>query len=225
MKVTTELIEKYYQGQCNPSEIRAVEDWLLNDDEDDEIDISEESEKQIKAEIWGEVSEVLPSNTNTSILKLSRHQFRWLAIAASASLLFIISATFFYSFNKNKQNQISLVKPQNKAPRAVQQEILTEDFDIVLGEKSRASFSSDKKLVDFCGAIKISPKRDISLSFSDICSEGGVASKGMDFKKGQTYFAMNYKNQESDEVVIMNENLIFELPPLLKYELSEQFDI
>jgi len=25
--------------------------------------------------------------------------------------------------------------------------------------------------------------------------------------------------------VIMNENLIFELPPLLKYELSEQFDI
>jgi len=224
MKVTTELIEKYYQGQCSASEIRAVEDWLLNDD-DDEIEISEESERQIKAEIWSEVSEVLPSRTRTSILKLSSQQFRWLTIAASVSILFIISATFLYSFKKDKQNQISLVKPHTKAQRGAQQEILTEDFDIVLGEKSRASFSSDKKLVDFCGAIKISPKRDISLSFSDICSDGGVASKGMDFKKGQTYFAMNYKNQESDQVVIMNENLIFELPPLLKYELSEQFDI
>lgn len=225
MKVTTELIEKYNQGQCTASEIDAVEDWLLNDEDADEIEISKESETQLKAEIWDDISEVLPSRTRERVWKLSPHHFRWVAVAASVSILFVVSATSLFTFNKEKQNQVSLVTLRAEAPRIRQQKILTEDFDIVLGDRSSASFNSDTGLIDFCGAIKISPKKDISLSFSDVCSEDGSESKGVDFKKGQTYFAMNYKNQNSDQVVVMNENLIFELPPIIKNQLSDQFDI
>lgn len=221
MKVTTELIEKYNQGQCTPAEVRAVEEWLLNDEDTDEVELSEEAEVELKAEIWEDIAEILPSAKPVPFL--TRH--RWMAVAASVSVLITISFLLFKSLNQGTVNQPILSGSEMKESRVRQQEIFTEDFDIVLGDKSRASFDSDKGLVDFCGAIKISPKKDISLSFSDVCSKDGSASKGIDFKKGETYFALNYKNQDSDQVVIMNENLIFELPPLLKYELSEQFDI
>lgn len=225
MKVTTELIEKYNQGKCTPAEIIAVEDWLMNEDDTDEIEISEASEVQLKAEIWNDIAEVLPSSNPTPIVRLPNSRFKWTTIAASVAILVAVSVTFFYTFNKKSSEQTNLTKVESTIHRAHQKEILTKDFDIVLGDDSRASFDSDKGLVDFCGAIKISPKKDIHLSFNGICSKDSPASKGIDFKKGQIYFALNYKNQESDQVVIMNENLIFELPPLLKYELSDKFDI
>ncbi|REA63229.1 hypothetical protein DSL64_06335 [Dyadobacter luteus] len=225
MKVTTELIEKYNQGLCTPSEISAVEEWLLNDDDTDEIEISGASETQLKAEIWEDIAPILPSAKVAPVVVPFMQRYKWMAVAASVSVLIAVSATLFNSINKEIANQPALAEAGTKGIRAQQQEIFTEDFDIVLGDKSRASFDSDRGLVDFCGAIKISPKKDISLSFSDVCSKDGSSSKGIDFKKGETYFAMNYKNQDADQVVIMNENLIFELPPLLKYELSEQFDI
>jgi len=225
MKVTTELIEKFNRKECSASEISAIEQWLLNDDYEDEVEISEESEKQIKAEIWDEVSEVLPSKNKECVLNLFQQNFKWIAAAASVSILLVISVVLLYSFDINKQGESALIKTPTKQLGQQKQEIWNKDFNIVLGDKSKASFDSDKRLVDFCGVIKISPKKDISLSFNDICSGDKPSSKGIEFKKGETYFALNYKNQESDQLVIMNENLIFELPPLLKYELSDQFDI
>jgi len=35
MKVSKELIEKYHCGQCTPAEIMLVENWLLDENEDD----------------------------------------------------------------------------------------------------------------------------------------------------------------------------------------------
>ena len=225
MKVTTELIEKYNQGKCTPSEITAVESWLLSDEEYDEINISLHSEIKLKMEMWNDISEILPSKAENNKAQIFHNRFLWAGVAATVSILLAVSVTFYTNLNSNTARQARLTNMAAKVLRAGQQEIRTEDFNIVLGDKSNASFNSDKGLVDFCGAIKISPKKDIRLSFSDVCAKDSSTSKGIDFKKGQTYFAINYRNQESDQVVVLNENLIFELPPIIKNQLSDQFDI
>jgi len=225
MKVTTELIEKYNQGQCTPSEITAVENWLVSDDESDEVNISADSEVKLKTEIWNDISQILPSKLLVPKAQIFHGRFQWAGIAATVSVLLAVSVVFLTNLNSNTAIEARLTKTEEKVLRIGQHEIRTEDFNIVLGDESKASFNSDKGLVDFCGAIKISPKKDIRLSFNDVCAKDSATSKGIDFKKGQTYFAINYRSQESDQVVVMNENLIFELPPILKNQLSDQFDI
>lgn len=98
-------------------------------------------------------------------------------------------------------------------------------FTIELGKESNASFNEEQGAINFCGTIKIVSQKDIDLSFKTTCTDGTIRTKAIHVKEGQSYIALHYKDKQSSEMLIINENMLFELPPVIKNQLSEQFKI
>lgn len=98
-------------------------------------------------------------------------------------------------------------------------------FTIELGKESNASFNKESGAINFCGTIKIVSQKDIDLSFKTTCTDGTTRTKAIHVKEGQSYIALHYKDKQSSEMLIINENMLFELPPVIKNQLSEQFKI
>lgn len=98
-------------------------------------------------------------------------------------------------------------------------------FTIELGKESKASFNKEQGAINFCGTIKIVSQKDIQLSFKTTCTDGTTRIKAVHVKEGESYIALHYKDKQSSEMLIINENLLFELPPVIKNQLSEQFKI
>jgi hypothetical protein len=98
-------------------------------------------------------------------------------------------------------------------------------FTIELGKESNASFNKELGAINFCGTIKIVSQKDINLSFKTTCTDGTTRIKAVHVKEGEAYIALHYKDKQSSEMLVINENMLFELPPVIKNQLSEQFKI
>ena len=226
MKVSKELIEKYHDGKCSPEENAVVENWLLDDDDTQIFPEPTGDKKKISREMWQDIKLVLPSEIKKSeslIFKMPAIQ--WVAMAAAASITVFI-ATFMFlnkteSNSRHSQANISSVNVSESLNR----EILSDDFTISLGPQSNVQINSGTGLVDFCGTLKISPKKDMSLSFKDVCTNTKGNTEKIDFKKGETYIALNYRHEKTTEVIVMEEKLLMGLPPVLKRQIMDQFNI
>jgi hypothetical protein len=201
MKVTRTLIEKYHKGDCSPEESAAVESWLT----DDHVDMgtpaftSDAARASMKQRIWQEVRPVLPFYKRRSTI-----------LSAAAAVLVLCLLRFL---------------PHNPASVDQSGDLNTPAFSIEFGKESNATFNSEQGAINFCGTIKIIPKKDIHLSFHTTCTDGTTRTKEIFFKEGEAYIALHYKDKESSEMLVINENMLFELPPMIKNQLSEQFKI
>ena len=215
MKVNKELIEKYHSGKTSPEESALVENWLLDDDTDIEPALPKNLDKEnTRNEMWDEIASTLPSG-NRKVLK-SRLYF---SVAASIAVLLTLSYFLFGSgHDKTDLNRVNASIIPNK-------EIHSKDYTISLGPESNASINVESGLIDFCGAILISPKKDIRLAFNDVC-DGNHTNRGeINFKKGETYIALNYRNNKDNGLVVMDEKLLMGLPPIVKRQIMDQFNI
>jgi len=223
MKVSKELIGKYHNGECTPEEIAMVENWLLDDESEDPVFMTENMDiEKVKAEIWADISNVLPSAKKQFKLGgLSFKKSTWTSVAAAASVILILSASFFIFRQHTSYPVITSVNTSLSDNK----EIDSNDYTISLGPESNARIDENTGLIDFCGTILISPKKDIFLTFKDICTTSNRNTERMTFKKGETYIALNYKNKANNEVVVMEEKLLMGLPPAVKRQIMDQFNI
>ncbi|MCF2443552.1 hypothetical protein L0657_06245 [Dyadobacter sp. CY345] len=218
MRVSKELIEKYQSGKTSPEESAMVENWLLDDDTDFDISLPDDlNKKKVEAEMWQDISSALPSAENR-IFKFRKGSV-YISAAASAAILLIIS--FFLLKHKTQDTVLRLASK----PAPVNKEIHSVDYTISLAPESNASINSESGLIDFCGAILISPKKDVLLSFNDVCGENKNNTGKMNFKKGETYIALNYRNNKDNELIVMDEKLLMGLPPIVKRQIMDQFNI
>lgn len=218
MRVSKELIEKYHSGKCSPDESAMVENWLLDDDAEVEISLPENFNKEYtKSEMWEEISSSLPSAENKTI------KFRkdWVYFSAAASIAILLTVSIFLFKSKTQE---TVVSPVNTSA-STNKEIDSIDYTISLGPESNARINTESGLIDFCGAILISPKKDVFLSFNDVCTNTKANTGKMNFKKGETYIALNYKNNKNSELVVMDEKLLMGLPPMVKRQIMDQFNI
>lgn len=218
MRVSKELIEKYHSGKCSPEESAMVENWLLDDDTEIEISLPENLDKEkVKAEMWDEISSSVPSD-NPGILTFGKR--RWFYFSAAASIAILLTVSLFVIKTGTKETAVTVNKPAS-----LNKEIQSLDYTISLGPESNARIDSESGLIDFCGAILISPKKDILLSFNDVCTDKKTNKGKMNFKKGETYIALNYKNSNDNELIVMDEKLLMGLPPMVKRQIMDQFNI
>lgn len=218
MRVSKELIEKYHSGKTSPEESAMVENWLLDDDTDFEISLPDDlNKKTVKAEMWEDISSALPSADARSLK--SRKRPLYISAAASAAILLILS---FFLLKPDTQETV--LRSENK-PAPVNKEIHSVDYTISLAPESKASIDSESGLIDFCGAILISPKKDVLLCFNDVCGENKNNTGKMNFKKGETYIALNYRNNQDNALIVMDEKLLMGLPPIVKRQIMDQFNI
>lgn len=200
MKVTKALIEKYHEGRCLPEEIAAVESWLTNDQADDATVIfaDDTARETMKRMIWQEVRPARPFYK----------RYLPLLSAAAAVLLFV---AFRFLLPVTDTAVITAVNSNNPG------------FTIELGKESKASFQQDT--ISFHGTIKIISTKNLDLLFHTTCKDGTTRTKSIHINEGESYIALHYKDKESSEMLVINENMLFELPPVIKNQLSEQFKI
>ncbi|MEO6686821.1 MAG: hypothetical protein ABIN24_12695 [Dyadobacter sp.] len=223
MTVSKELIEKYHKGECTSEESSMVENWLLDDDIEIEILLPENLQKEdVKAEMWQNIASSLPSSQQENKSRIIIFSgFNRFGLVAAASVLLLIGFSFLVLKTNKKESIITSVNDSLSENK----EIYSKDYTISLGPESNARIDANTGLIDFCGTILISPKKDIDLSFKDICTTTKTNTGKMNFKKGETYIALNYRNKKDNELIVMDEKLLMGLPPIVKRQIMDQFNI
>ena len=214
MNISDALIEKYHQGLCNPEETEAIEKWLQNGEEDEFEFPAEVSVKEIKMEVWKDLQPHLITR-NRSL----RPAFRKYAGMAAAAMVIVVFGVRYLKDISTDTGTNGLLAHEISSPQQ------TEALKIEFGSESGAVYSKENKMLDFCGVVKITPKENMKLSFTSLCDGNRETIKEIDVKGGTTYFAMDLKHQDSSELVVMDTNLVGELPPIVQNSLIAQFGI
>ena len=225
MKVDKELIEKYHLGLSSAEETKTVENWLLNDEAEEQVVLPKSEDKNaIKNEMWANISTEMPEIQEQEKV-VSLHDYLtptfWRAIAATL----LVGAALTLFWKRNEQAEIAETK-QTEFPA----QIVKDEMNILLGEKSKAEFNalankSGNGNIDFCGTIRIDPKQDIELTIHGICESSTHSAEKMSLKKGQTYIAVNYQFDKENELIVMDERELINLPPMMQREIMKQFPI
>lgn len=224
MNITKELIERYHLGLCSEDEQEAVEAWLLEGDEESEELTSPDKEEllQEKKEIWANLTEQIPS-FSPSVKRV--FLFDYVTpnqMAAAASFLFLLGIGFLFYQMQNTPKEVA-----STAKVPFPHQISAKELDIVLGEKSKAHFvaAGANSSIDFCGTILIQPKQDVELTVQGTCpNPSGIQEKRM-LKKGQNYVAVNYRSEQTSELIVVEEGDLINLPPLVQREIQKQLPI
>lgn len=223
MKISKELIEKYHGGQCTPAEVVLVENWLLDDVEDETFEFPENIDKgKIASEMWNNIVDILPSNAqkSRSSIFFIFQSYKYLSIAAAIAFI-ILSASFYLFYQKSDETLITAI---NKAG-TTNKEIFVKDYTISLGPESNANIDVNNDLIHFCGSMLISPKKDIAITVKGLCANSADQNNKIHFKKGENYIILDNPNTQNSQVIIMDEKMLMGLPPVMKRQLMDQFNI
>lgn len=223
MKVTKELIEKYHDDACTPEEMKAVEDWLLSDELNEEFVIPEgDNRESLREEIWSEVRNVLPKQEPKPIFLFFTRRDWWRPAVAAAAVLIIGISLFNF---KNTASKSGVIVAQN-ASDTINKDIHDSQYTISLGPNSNIEINHSTGSIDFCGAVMINPKQDIEFTIQGSCVIPYDQQETMTLKKGLNYIALNYSSLDNKkEMVILEEGALMGLPPLVQRQLMNQFNI
>ncbi|GGM96956.1 hypothetical protein GCM10010967_33450 [Dyadobacter beijingensis] len=206
MNISQALIEKYHQGLCTAEEKAAVEQWLDDADEPGLDFPAALSKEEIKMEIWdGLRAEVTHS-------KSPKVWWKYAGMVAAAVVILVSGVMYV----QKSTPEVSVAAGNAPSSEALQ---------IEYGTESGAEYSQETQMLNFCGVIKITPRKNMKLSFTSICDGKRETVREMDVKGGTTYFAMDVKDQNSSQLIVMDKSLVDELPPILQNSLIAQFGI
>lgn len=210
MNISEALIEKYHQGLCSAREKEAVEKWLENGDEPDLYFPEGLSKEEIKMAVW----EGLQSRV-TRQHGLSGALFRKYAAVMAAAVIVVVSG-FGYFLSRlesgSSQGKLAAGRP-------------SETLQIEFGRESGAVYSKEARMLNFCGVIKITPSENMKLSFASTCDGNEEIVREVDVRGGTTYFAMDLRDHNSPQLIVMDKSGVGDLPPLLQNSLIAQFGI
>lgn len=216
MKISKELIEKFHRDECSSEEKEFVQQWLFNDDGEELVDFNETEKELHKVQMWDEIRTILPQeNHPIQQQRTARFQFWKGAIAASIVFVLLISGVAIYQHN-SKNSVLQWVDVENTSGIQVKY-VDSKDFKLSVGPNTSAKIDQLTGIVDLAGSLLIQPKEDIELEFTG-------ATKKMSFKKGQTYIILKGKDGK-DQVIIINEKNLIDLPPIIQKQIINEFKI
>ena len=225
MRISKELIEKYHDGLCSPSEKEAVENWLYSDAVDEVFELpSEISKEQFSDDIWNEIAVILPEEKQEQVSVFSPARRSVWRQAAAVLLVGAAGMTFFFLKNKGV-NSSNIIVVKNTS-ETVNKDLEASEYTISVGPNSNVEINNKNGVIDFCGAVMINPKKDLTLTIQGTCEVNKLSNEKHYLKKGLTYIALNYKSSSNPgEVLILDDGSLMGLPPLMKRQLMHQFNI
>lgn len=218
MKIDRDLIDRYHRGACSPEEREAVEHWLFSEESDEVLELPEgESKDRHKAEMWQEIAGILPEEAPGLPLKSTGGTDRFWTGAIAASLLagVMIAAAFFMT-DDGKRHALPLVSVHNDSATQVRR-MEYSGYDLSVGRNTSATIDNLTGDTDLSGSLLISPKQDLELRF-----EG--SSEPVTFSSGKTYVILKNASDQGG-VLIVTENNMMDLPPVLQKQIINEFDI
>lgn len=214
MEISKEIIEKYHEGNCTPTEKELVENWLLND-EVGELNLDKEAKSTIKKEMWADISSFI-SEEEPKVIHIKKNYFFISDIRKIAAIIVftLVSVAIYKAYHQQESKEtLVLLKNSGEDLKKVDQ----HSYLMTMAPNSNAEIDLSKGLIDFCGSILFSPKEDLELNVN------GYTDK-IKFENGQTYIVLgNYL--ESNKIIVLNEKDILNLPPVIQRQLITQFNI
>ena len=224
MQVTKELIEKYHNGECSPEEQLAVENWLMDDEEDEFLPLTETEKHKHMTDMWAEISSVLPSEKQPKIFSLKKI-LRSERLQIAAALFLVGFGASVLMFSKNNTEKTGVIAVSNASDTS-NKNLDQSKYTIALGPKSNVEINSQTGMIDFCGAMMINAKQDMEFTIQGTCANPSDNSEKVTLKKGLNYIALNYASSpDANEVIIFEEGSMMGLPPLVMKQLMHQFNI
>ncbi|HEV7381946.1 MAG TPA: hypothetical protein VGN64_19245, partial [Dyadobacter sp.] len=205
-----------------------VEEWLLDDQADEEFVAPKAVDREILRDtIWQDIqNEIKPAEPDEiSFTKPFSYNkiiaFRRSAVAAAAILLL---GTFLYTVKQQEAvNEVFVLQNSSDTTNKNVSESL---YTISLGPKSNIEIDNSTGNIDFCGAVLINPKKDIEFTIQGTCAKADEPKEKLFLRKGQNYIALNYNSSENEnEMIILEEGSLTSLPPVVKRQLMDQFNI
>lgn len=220
MKIDKDLIAKYHRQECTLEESEAVEEWLFSSDSDEALQLPAEENKQLhKQEMWASIQSIFPDEPVAApvIPEKRSNRFSFWSGAIAASLVIGTMLVIAYQFIDNNEDQESQMVSLNNTSSVNIRHVEAQEYDIALGTNTSARIDHVTGIADLAGSMLISPKEDITLTFA-----GGPEK--ITFKKGQTYIILKGKDGK-DKIIIVSENNLMNLPPVLQKQITNEFNI
>lgn len=218
MKIDRDLIERYHRGACSRSERDAVEEWLFSAESEELPDLREgESKELLKEQMWEDIATVLPDEEPYLPLKQMAGADRFWLGAVAASLLagLLCIATYFMIEGSGKAVQ-PLVSVYNESATQIRR-MEYSGYNLSVGRNTRATIDNLTGDANLSGSLLISPKRDMELRFKG-------SSEPVTFSSGKTYVILK-NGSDQGRVLIVTENNMMDLPPVLQKQIINEFDI
>jgi len=227
MKIDKDLIERYHRQECSAEEREAVESWLFSADSEEALQLPlSESKAAHKADIWADITEILPAESKTDEIpeiqqlqpkrKILKASFWSGAVAASITIGVFILGAYYITGGPQEQQYGQFVSVNNSSPINVRH-VESSGYAISVGTNTSANIDKITGAIDLTGSILIRPKKDLELFF-----EGNTEK--IKLKKGQSYILLKGKNGE-DKLLIVSENNLMDLPPVLQKQIINEFNI
>ena len=218
MKIDRDLIDRYHRGACSPKERAAVEDWLFSAESDEVLELPEGESKDLhKAEIWRGIEAVLPEEESRLPLKGTGGTDRFWTGAIAASLLAgILSVGAYLTIGNGEDHVQPLVSVHNDSATQVRR-VEYSGYDLSVGRNTSATIDNQTGDAELSGSLLISPKHDLELRF-----EG--SREPVTFSSGKTYVILKNAGDQGS-VLIVTENNMMDLPPVLQKQIINEFDI
>ena len=214
MKVNKELIEKYHRNECTPQEAAAVEAWLLDDESDEQPDLPvAENAAFHKQEIWANIIQTLPNETQSQIKKVRP---LWLNAAAAC----VVLAICVFAVGKLSKNKAVSTEPWTEVDNSTAlkvRHVNNAEYELSVGPGTSARIDNREGIIHFTGSMIIRPQRDVEFSF-------GKHPKKATFKSGETYILLDEEHGDG-EVTIVNEKRLMDMPPVLQKRIITEFNI
>lgn len=216
IQISKELIEKYHTGQCTSEEREAVEEWLFSDEVPEDFTLPPEQDLEThKADIWNDLKSFLPEEDYKEVKTVHLQISAWKKAVAACLILGLIGITVYQIIGKNQHYSLNPVSINNTS-LAVQQ-VYSKGYNISVGPGTLAKINYHTGMIDFSGIILISPKRDIELTL-------GNSHQKTVLKVGQTYIALKDRSGNNNMIIVSERNLM-DLPPALQKQLIHEFNI
>ena len=211
MSVSKELLERYHLDACSAEECKQIEEWLFNN-EVDKLELPAAIDKKIHKEaMWSEIQSVLPPDPQVKKIR-SNNYYVWKG-AIAASLLFAVAGSLAYFLFPEKAEFVNL----NNSSAAEVRQVSSTGYSVSISPNTVASINDELHVIDLKGCILLSSKKDVELLFK------GTDQK-IKFKKGETYII--FKNIDNPKDIIMvNKQNLFDLPPVMQRQITTHFDI
>lgn len=224
MKISKELIEKYHNGTCTEEEKEAVERWLLSDESDETVQWSVPEEKaEVQSAMWEDIAASLPPAEPAVVVEEKAGKvFTFWRPMAAACVLAILGAILYNI--RHRQNDAPVIALNNTSETR-NKNIREGNFTLSVAPHSNVEIDSRNGVMDFCGAVMINPARDMELTIQGSCADPSRNREKVSLKKGQNYIALHYGDEQTGEVIVVEEGAMAGLPPLVMRQLLHQFNI
>ena len=214
-----ELLKKCLSGNASEEELEIYEKWMEGEADDFDAEELTGNDIPLQGEVW---SKIKADNLKYEHSRLYKSKLFKLLVAASLLVMF-----YFFGFHKGVSRDQLMVFHYDQSRPSYENEF--DGLKIRLGQNGMVRLvqqGNDTLDISFSGNMMVrnttSADKEILVLSKNI--EGRIWSKKLNLRKGRSYLLAHYLFKDDELVIVENRNLM-NMPPILALNMKRDFDL